>query len=92
MNNDPSNLELLSSQAEHAKLHNQTPKPWWWKPGRKAARGEQSPTAKLTEAQVMAIRTAFDVGAAPTKALAEKYGVQIGTIWAIVKRKRWKHI
>ena len=53
--------------------------------------GEKSPTAKLTESEVGAIRAKHRVGASRTN-LAANYGVHYNTIHSIVTRQSWKHI
>lgn len=55
------------------------------------ARGERINTAKLTEAQVVAIRQRVAQGSAHTP-LAVEFGVSVGLIGLIVKRKCWKHV
>jgi hypothetical protein len=51
----------------------------------KAPQGEQSGHAKLSEADVYAIRGAL-------KTLAEQYGVTTANIQAILTRRTWKHL
>lgn len=51
-------------------------------------RGEQHGCAKLTEAQVLAIRDSTQT----QKTLAAKYGVSISTISLILKRDVWTHL
>lgn len=55
------------------------------------ARGETVSAAKLTEAQVLAIRAAAAVGA-PQRHIASVYGVKQSTVSHIVNRKGWRHI
>jgi len=52
-------------------------------------RGEDSPTAKLTTKQVLAIREAVGV---PHKVLAADYGVSRRQIEDIRARRAWKHL
>jgi len=54
-------------------------------------RGEQQPNALLDESQVREIRRRHAGGESYT-ALATEYGVAYGTVYAIVKRKSWKHV
>ncbi len=54
-------------------------------------RGELGPNAKLTEEQVLDIRRRYTDGESQ-KALAVKYGVRPGCIWAIVTGKTWTHL
>lgn len=59
-----------------------------WQP---SLRGEDHPMVKLTEKQVIDIRSALDSGATVTE-LAGKYGVSTTNIKAIRSRKIWRHI
>jgi hypothetical protein len=54
-------------------------------------RGENEPHAKLTEANVRAIREERQEGAT-LKSLGEQYGVSLGTIWRVVQRLSWNHV
>lgn len=54
-------------------------------------RGEDVPSARLTEADVLAIRAAVGVGATQ-RAVAKLYGVHFATISDIVARRTWRHI
>lgn len=56
-----------------------------------ARRGSKHPDAKLTEASVREIRQRHESGESYYK-LAERYGVQFGTIGKIVRREAWKHV
>lgn len=53
------------------------------------ARGEGNGIAKLSEADVLAIRQA---GGVTQRALAREYGVNQAQIWRIQNRKQWKHL
>lgn len=55
-------------------------------------RGEQNTKAKLTEAQVIAMRQRYDAGGVSLGALAREHGMDKSTISDIVKRKTWKHL
>jgi hypothetical protein len=57
-----------------------------------AARGERSGKAKLTEAQVVAIRSAYATGGTSQLRLAKEHGVAESLIWAIVHRRIWAHV
>lgn len=52
------------------------------------ARGERHYRAKLTAAQVLEIRARRAAGATH-RALANEYGVTLGTIWALLVRRTW---
>lgn len=57
--------------------------------GRRASHiGELNPPAKLALAQVLAIRASTEKG----PLLAARYGVSNSLIWAIRRRKLWKHV
>lgn len=56
-------------------------------------RGENGPSAKLTEIDVQTIRARAAVTPRPTYAqLGSEFGVTDRTIWGIVKRTSWRHI
>ena len=54
-------------------------------------KGSENPRAKLTEADVVAIRTASAAGEKHRR-LAERYGVSDVSIAYIVSRKTWTHV
>jgi len=56
----------------------------------RSMKGERHWNAKLTEAQVIAIRAEFIPGS--TDQLAEKYGVDRNTIEEIINHRRWIHV
>jgi len=56
------------------------------------SRGESRPAAKLTDADVVAIRMAYATGGISTVKLAAQYEVKQPTIWKIVKRLAWTHV
>ena len=60
------------------------------RPGHKC-RGEAHHSARLTEADVRTIRALADDGI-PNAEIARRYGVSTASIWAIVQRKKWKHV
>ena len=53
-------------------------------------RGEANNKAKLTEIDVLSIRSAFGMPGITQKALALRYGVSIGGIKAITQRRTWR--
>ena len=53
--------------------------------------GEAHHSAKLTASDVLAIREAASAGT-DLQTLAARYGVTKQSIWAIVHRKKWKHV
>lgn len=54
--------------------------------------GVDSNLAKLDEKSVLAIRAEYKNGGTSYRKLGEKFGVSSDTIYAIVKRRNWKHI
>lgn len=54
-------------------------------------RGEENGSAKLTAAEVRAIRLAVANGATQV-ALAARHGVDPSTIGLVVRRKKWRHL
>lgn len=57
-----------------------------------ALRGELSASAKLTAAQVVAIRATYAQGTISQAELARRYNVAVSTIYLIVHHKKWKHL
>lgn len=58
---------------------------------RKGHRGERSPTSKLTEKDVVSIRTEYASGAT-LQQLSDKYGVHATTVASVVHGRSWRHI
>ena len=56
------------------------------------ARGERHGVARLTAAEVLAIREEYAAGGVTQEALGEKYGITQGHIGEIIRRTSWKHI
>lgn len=56
------------------------------------AQGEDSKVSKLTEKEVLNIRSKYEAGGYTYKELGEEYGVTPTSIWSVVKRRHWKHI
>lgn len=56
------------------------------------ARGEGHGNAKLTEAEVRAIRATWDSGQSSIAALARSYGMSKYAITCVVHRKTWRHV
>lgn len=81
-NNTPANLRWVSyAENEADKLRHGT-----------TARGSRSGTAKLTEAQVTAIRAAYRLGIATQADLSRAFGVVQTKISEIVNHKTWRHV
>lgn len=82
-NNHYTNLEWCTNKMnhEHAKRNGLM----------RHLRGEDSPTAKLTQNQVLRIRELFAIGW-KRRELAEKYNTKPSNIKDIVLRRSWKHI
>lgn len=54
-------------------------------------RGEQIPSAKLTEARVRELRSAQTSGVSYSK-LCEQFGISLGAVHKIVRRITWAHV
>lgn len=54
--------------------------------------GESNPSAKLTEADVREIHTAYRTGRFTLKQLGETYGVDHSHVWNILHGRTWKAI
>lgn len=59
---------------------------------RRVLPGENNPSAKLSEDDVRSIRRAAEAKSFSPARIAEKYGVDEGSIRKIVKRQTWKHV
>lgn len=59
--------------------------PEWYRRGGLKARGEGNGNARLTEADVKAIRQEW-------QAMAQRYGISPKYVTQIVLRQRWKHV
>lgn len=81
-NNRASNLRWATSKENHADKARH---------GR-VAKGERSGRALLTERDVLEIRRRYKDGGISNCQQAREYGVHNATVFAIVKRKSWKHI
>lgn len=58
----------------------------------RASRGEYVPTAKLTDATVLAIRARWAESSIPQKQLAQEYGVSHSVISEVLHGKAWRHL
>lgn len=61
-------------------------------PTRKDLTGSKNHQAKLTEAQVVEIRSLLDNGKYKLRVLADRYQVSIASIWRIKHRENWRNI
>jgi len=84
-NNRPSNLEYVT----HAENRGRAKKLGLCRGG--CLRGEDSGTARLTEAQVRRIRALYDRGRTQ-KSIAQRFGMSQPHIHAIVHRRAWAHV
>ncbi|PRH79340.1 hypothetical protein C6N75_09655 [Streptomyces solincola] len=57
-----------------------------------AYNGTRHHNAKLDNRKVRQARKSFDTGKWTVTALATKYGVSWGTMYALLKRQTWKHV
>jgi hypothetical protein len=55
-------------------------------------RGEESHTAKVTEAQVIEMRLRFAAGERNYSKLGREYGISGGQARAIILKERWRHV
>ena len=62
------------------------------KPDQQGSPGSAHPMAKLTEADVLEIRSLYGSSGVTLKSLASTYGVTLQMIHCVVKRKSWVHI
>ena len=53
-------------------------------------KGEAHPSAKLSAADVDAIRKRYALGATQT-GLGKEFGISQGTVWGIVNNRNWRH-
>lgn len=53
--------------------------------------GERNPCARVTQADVQAIRAEYGAGSTQ-RAIAKRFGISQPTVNAIVSRKRWLHV
>jgi hypothetical protein len=82
-NNAPENIRRLCRRC-HMKLDGRLHQ------GHQRARGEASGKAKVTEADVLAIRAARP--ATPLAVLAKRYGIAQSTVSAIACGRLWSHV
>jgi hypothetical protein len=54
--------------------------------------GSQNHQAKLTEAEVIEMRSRYGAGGITHRQLAEEFGVSIALVSFILTRKAWRHI
>jgi hypothetical protein len=85
-NNDPANLRWATHAENQADIRKHgTGYYHGWK-------GENHPTAKLTDQQVIEIRRSCRGGRVTRKAMASKFGVSRASIDQIVQGRTWKHL
>ena len=58
----------------------------------RAARGERTAAAKLTEGQVKAMRQEYAIGSVSQYRLAKDYGISQAQVSLIIRRKNWSHV
>ena len=79
----PENLQWISNAENMAKAH---------RTGENDTKGSSNGRAKITEADVVAIRHAVSSGTATKLELAARYGVTDTSISFIVLRRTWRHV
>lgn len=55
-------------------------------------RGENHPSAKLTDLQVLEIKELWNIGHRNIRVIARNYGVSQSNIKKIITRETWKHL
>lgn len=55
-------------------------------------RGETHPSAKLTNQQVMDMRTLWKIGHRNIRVIAKNYGISQSNVKKIVEGETWKHL
>ena len=55
-------------------------------------KGEGASNSKMIDEDVKQLRVMYDTGEFSLKELSAYFDISIPTVWAIVKRKSWKHI
>lgn len=55
-------------------------------------RGKHAATAKITEDDARAIRAVYAQGSISMQTIANRYGLCAVSVWAIIRRKNWKHV
>ncbi|HBQ5645167.1 TPA: HNH endonuclease [Klebsiella variicola] len=78
-----SNLEWVTSSANQLHAYDN---------GLQTAKGEANGRAKLTEIEVMEMRSLHSLSGVEVSMLAEMYGVHPRTALDVVRRKSWAHI
>lgn len=85
------NRDMVSKNRHaHGPTHGSATHPHRFPGGR--ARGTRINTAKLSEADVVAIRARFAAGATTQKELAVAFGVSKSAIWYVVRVGSWRHV
>lgn len=83
---NPKHLVLGDAQANVDDMVNKGRERW------RKERGSNHWMARLTEAEVIAMRAAYAAGGISQDALARKYGVGQWTVSHVVRRLTWRHI
>ena len=54
--------------------------------------GEDNRSAKLDEFSVKEIRRLYGLGCYSLKQIGERFLINLGTIWSVVRHKTWRHL
>lgn len=84
-NNRAENLEYVTPRENLKHAKDELGMPIW-------QTGEKHPLSKLTEKQVLEIRSKYPKGNITLRELAEKHGVSTATISSVLQRHSWTHI
>lgn len=85
-----SNVQDCLSRGRHVAPKGE--KHWTKQFGKRIARGNSSPVARLTEAQVLAIRARYALGWKNKTRLGKEYKIDNSVITDILNREIWTHI
>lgn len=85
--NDPSNNKLANLRYDTPKANNLDKKKF-----ETCSSGERNAGARLTEKQVIAMRSQYAKGKVTLAQIAFKYKISNGHTWAIINGRCWKHL
>lgn len=65
---------------------------WTFRSPNSVARGERQGSAKLSEEQVISLRTRYEAHDCERKELAAEFHIDVTHLWRIAKGRNWQHI
>jgi hypothetical protein len=89
-NYEPGNVRWATKAEQGWSKRGKKHSPEWKRAASLRTRGQNSPTSKLTDADVRAIRAL--TGTAPYDEIGKRFGVSYWTVRDIQKRETWKHL